>query len=154
MTRLAIMIGGAAGAVARHGVSMATAACCAPILPWGTLAVNLAGSWALGLFMAVLPATSVTPAVRAGLTIGLCGGVTTFSTFSLEALTLARTGQTPLAAVYVAASVLLAISGILAGLGTGAWLMRPDRGRAASPPPGAEGRPRSRHPRQSAEDGP
>jgi fluoride exporter len=153
MTRLAIMIGGAAGAVARHGVSMAAAACCAPVLPWATLAVNVAGSWALGLFMAVLPATNVRPAVRAGMTIGLCGGFTTFSTFSLEVLTLARTGQAPLAAVYVSASVLLALLGILAGLRTGAWLMRPDRGRPASPPPGADGRPHSGHPRQSAEDG-
>lgn len=145
---VAIAIGGAAGAVARHGVATLGVTCCASVVPWATLVVNLAGSWALGVLMAILPAANVTPAVRAGLTIGFCGGLTTFSTFSLDALTLARTGHVPLAAGYVAGSVLLAMLGVVAGMTTGSWVMHRGAGSAPAPGRGVPESTRPDHPRQ------
>jgi fluoride exporter len=153
MVRLAIAVGGAAGAVARHGVATLGATCCVSLVPWQTLVVNVAGSWILGILMSILPGTNVTPAVRAGLTIGFCGGLTTFSTFSLEAVTLARAGQVPLAAGYLVGSVLLATAGVMAGMMTGSILMR--RGMGASPAPGRAPHDDG-HPRQlpdASEDG-
>jgi fluoride exporter len=149
MTRLAIMVGGAVGAVARHGVSAGAAVCCASTWPWATLLVNASGSWALGLFMWILPSTSMSPVARAGLTIGLCGGFTTFSTFSIETLTLARTGHVSLAAAYVSASVCLTVVGVFAGMRTGAVLMRRRWGMPqAASPRDARSSPESEHPRQ------
>jgi fluoride exporter len=74
--------------------------------PWGTFAANIPGAALLG-FLAALPAS---PALEALLGTGLCGALTTYSTFSFETLTLARTGARTLALLYVGAS-------ILAGLG-------------------------------------
>ena len=80
--------------------------------PWGTLVVNVLGSFVIGLF-AGLPA--VDPALRRFVTIGLCGGYTTFSSFSLQTLALARDGAWRPVAANIAASVLLCLAAAALG---------------------------------------
>lgn len=124
MLRLAIAIGGAAGAFARHAAGTFVAAGAGSLFPWGTLFVNVSGSWILGLLMGLLPVTTVTPAVRAGLTIGFCGGFTTFSAFARESVSLAHQGRLALAAAYVAASLCLGVLAMFAGLELGTFVTR------------------------------
>jgi len=102
---LLVAIGGAAGSVARHLVSLAAIATFGTGFPWGTLAVNVAGSAAIG----VAAATGLEGAARLLLVTGFLGGFTTFSAFSLE--TGALFERSPiLAALYVAASVALGLA--------------------------------------------
>ena len=85
--------------------------------PIGTLIVNVSGSLALGFLLRyTLGSTSVSPETRALLTTGFCGGYTTFSTFSYEAITLIEDGDYRRAAVYVAASVLLSLMATFLGI--------------------------------------
>ncbi len=114
---LAIGAGGALGAIARHGVSRAAIHLMGPSFPWGTLTVNAFGSFIMGALIVWLarhePQTS---AMRAFLTVGILGAFTTFSTFALDAVTLAKDRSLTIAGVYVAASVVLSIGGLAAGL--------------------------------------
>jgi fluoride exporter len=132
MYRSAVAAGGALGALARHGVGVVVTTFAGAAFPWGTLAVNVCGSWVLGVLMSLLPATSVRPAVRVGLTIGFCGGFTTFSTFAHETVALAQAGEHPSAVGYVGASLLLGVMGMAGGMATGAMLTRERRGAASS----------------------
>jgi CrcB protein len=100
-----VAIGGAVGSVLRHAVSLLAGAMFGLGFPWGTLAVNLIGSAAIG----VLAGIGVSDGMRLLLATGMLGGFTTFSAFSLE------TGQLldrspALAALYVAASVALGVA--------------------------------------------
>ncbi len=114
---LAVGAGGALGAMARHGVSRASMAVLGPAFPWGTLTVNAVGSFVMGAVIIWLarhePESS---AMRAFLTVGILGAFTTFSTFALDAVTLAKDRSLTIAAVYVAASVVLSIGGLTAGM--------------------------------------
>ena len=86
---IAIAVGGAAGALLRFWVSTGVYGWLGRGFPWGTLAVNLLGSLAIGvLYVLFMERMNVTPELRAGLLIGLLGAFTTFSTFSLETLNL------------------------------------------------------------------
>ncbi len=87
--------------------------------PWGTLIINIVGSFALGaLAEAFALRWDASPSVRVFLTIGICGGFTTFSTFSLDTVYLMNRGEMALSAAYVAASVVLSIGALFAGLQT------------------------------------
>ena len=78
--------------------------------PIGTLVINVSGSFLLGLILRyAVETTTLTPEARAFLTIGFCGGYTTFSTFSYETVALMEDGQWPRAALYVALSVSLSV---------------------------------------------
>ena len=78
--------------------------------PIGTLVINITGSFLLGLILRyAVETTTLTPEARAFLTIGFCGGYTTFSTFSYETVALMEDGQWPRAALYVALSVGLSV---------------------------------------------
>ena len=103
------------GAVARYLTGVAALRLMGPGFPWGTLAVNVAGSFAMGVLVVVLAQLSATRLAPLLMT-GLLGGFTTFSAFSLDALTIWERGQGALAAGYVAASVLLSLAAIVAGL--------------------------------------
>lgn len=117
---LAIGIGGAIGAMARHGVGLVSLRLLGPNFPWGTLAVNIAGSAAMGVFIAWLAAKEPhTAATRVFVATGVLGGFTTFSTFALDAVTLYRDRSLTIAGAYVAASVILSIAGLFAGLAAG-----------------------------------
>lgn len=127
MIRLAIAVGGVAGAFVRHGMGAWLAV--ADGLPWGTLATNVCGALVLGLLIGRLHSSTVSPAVRAGLTIGFCGGFTTFSTFAYETVALAQDGRAPAAFAYVAASLALGTAAMFAGLFAGTALARLGAGR-------------------------
>ena len=117
LTLLQVAVGGAIGSVARYLVTSGTARACGPGFPVGTLAVNVAGSLAIGALFVVL--------TREGrfsplLLTGVLGGFTTFSAFSLDAFCLWERGAQGTAAAYVMASVILS----LAALALGAILAR------------------------------
>jgi CrcB protein len=114
---LAIGLGGALGALARWLVSDGMHRWLGRDFPWGTLAVNLAGSLAMGLLAVLLVERFAPgPALRAGLLVGFLGAFTTFSTFALETVQLAS-GAFPLrAALYALASVAGCVAAALVGV--------------------------------------
>jgi len=94
MKVLYIALFGGCGCVARYLVSGWTYALVGRSLPWGTLAVNVLGSFLLGLLLDLnLRSTLLSPDVRVGLTVGFMGGFTTFSTFSFETVRLLEEGS-------------------------------------------------------------
>ena len=111
---LQVAIGGALGSVARYGVNV-LAGRLVPGYPLGTLAVNVLGSLMMGLMAGIF-------AHRGGhhlaplLMTGLLGGFTTFSAFSLDALTLWQRGEGVLATGYVLVSIFLSLAAVFAGL--------------------------------------
>ena len=114
-TLFQVALGGALGASGRYLTGVATMRLMGPGFPWGTLAVNVIGSFVMGVIVVVLGHLSANR-LAPFLMTGLLGGFTTFSAFSLDALTLWERGQQGLAAAYVAASVLLSLAAIVAGL--------------------------------------
>jgi len=105
---LAIALGGALGSLARHLCALAGLALLGPGFPWGTLGVNVAGSFLIGLYATLTDPQGrivATPAMRQGVMAGFCGGFTTFSVFSLESIRLLGAGHGGLAAGYVLVSV-------------------------------------------------
>jgi fluoride exporter len=116
-TCLIVMIGGALGTLARYVVSVLAL----PIsreLPWGTIIINVTGSFIIGLFGTLTLAHGRYPAsdnLRLFVMIGLCGGYTTFSSFSLQTLDLLRSGAMTRAAVNIVASVILCVASVAAG---------------------------------------
>jgi CrcB protein len=105
---LAIALGGAVGSVARHLSGLAALDLFGPAFPFGTLAVNVAGSFLIGLYATLTEPDGrvfATPAMRQGVMGGFCGGFTTFSVFSLESIRLLEAGRWGLALFYVAVSL-------------------------------------------------
>jgi CrcB protein len=116
MTLLYIAAGGAAGSVARYALSVAIQQRAGGPFPIGTLVVNVTGSFLLGLLLRYGLATpGISPEVRALLTVGFCGGYTTFSTFSYETARLMEDGDYRRAFAYIMISVVVSIVGIFAG---------------------------------------
>ena len=111
---LAVALGGALGSVARWQMS-AWLRVQAPGFPWGTLAVNVLGSLAIGFLAGWFAARPAPEWLRLGLITGLLGGYTTFSAFSLDTLELWR-GSAAVALANVAANILLGLGGCLVGL--------------------------------------
>lgn len=111
-----VMIGGALGAGARHLVGQAMLARLGPGFPWWTLSINIAGSLLMGLLIGALARGSDGgDTARLFFGVGVLGGFTTFSSFSMEFWLLFERGQTGQAATYVLASVVGAI--LACGLG-------------------------------------
>jgi CrcB protein len=112
---LLVFLGGGIGAAARHGVGLLSLKTFGPAFPWGTMAVNVIGSLLAGLAIGLLAATEAGQPARLFLITGFLGGFTTFSAFSLDALTLWQrdpwTGAT-----YVGASVILSLMAVVAGM--------------------------------------
>ncbi len=136
---LATALGSGLGAVARFVVALLLFG---DGLPWATLAANVAGSFLIGLAaeQSTRPGHVMAhPFIRQLVMVGFCGGFTTFSLFSLEAVLLLRAGSTGLAALYVALSLVLWLAGAWAGLTHGRRLS-PFQG-AAKPAPLPEDRP-------------
>lgn len=114
---LAIAVGGAGGALARWLVSTGVHRWLGREFPWGTLAVNVAGSFAMGLLAVLLvERLAVGPAWRAGILVGFLGAFTTFSTFALETIALADDGMNLRAAMNVVASVSACVLAALLGI--------------------------------------
>jgi CrcB protein len=113
----AIAFGGALGAVARHLVAGQVALWAGLGFPIGTLTVNIAGSFVMGLIVELSALVwSPAPELRAFLTVGFLGAFTTFSAFSLDAVLLYERGELLLAAVYVLSSVVLSVGAFFAAL--------------------------------------
>ena len=124
MTYVWVAVGGAAGAAARYGIAQWAGGRWGWSFPWGTFAVNISGSLAIGLLMALFIGRGADPAYRLLLVTGFLGGYTTFSSFSLETLSLVETRRFGEAALYVVGSLLLAIVACFAGLAVGRMLVR------------------------------
>jgi CrcB protein len=118
---LAIAAGGALGSAARYLFAGQVARLVGGGFPWGVMAVNVVGSLIMGLLVELMALKwSVSPEMRAFLTVGVLGGFTTFSSFSLDAALLVERGDWTPALAYVLGSVALSICALFAGL----WLMR------------------------------
>ncbi len=112
MTLIFVVIGAAIGAPLRYITDRLLQGRHDSRFPWGTFAANVAGSALLG-FLVALPAS---PAMQALLGTGLCGALTTYSTFSYETLVLARSGARTMAFLNVAASVLAGFGAAYCGM--------------------------------------
>ena len=113
---LIVFVGGGIGAALRHGVNRLSLIWFGPGFPVGTLFINVVGSLAMGLLIGAFAAMEpVSNNMRLFLATGILGGFTTFSAFSLDALTLWERGELGLAALYVVVSVLLSLAAVGAG---------------------------------------
>ena len=115
-----VMIGGAIGAGARHLAGQAMLARLGPGFPWWPLSINIAGSLLMGLLIGILARSGGGETTRLFVGVGVLGGFTTFSTFSLEFWTLFERGQIGQASFYVLASVV----GAILACGLGIFVMR------------------------------
>ncbi|MDA7423120.1 fluoride efflux transporter CrcB [Thalassococcus lentus] len=114
-TLIQVALGGAIGAVCRYGVGLWAVRLMGKGFPWGTLAVNIVGSFAMGVLIVALAHFSANRFAPLLMT-GFLGGFTTFSAFSLDAVTLYERGEVGAATLYVVASVTLSLAALGAGL--------------------------------------
>ena len=118
-------LGGAVGSMLRYGLGLLSVSAWGSSFPWGTILINVGGSFLIGLVGAgtvadgFLPAS---PALRLFIMVGICGGFTTFSSFSLQTLDLVRDGRTGAGLLNVGLSVLLCFGAVSAGHHAGAGL--------------------------------
>jgi CrcB protein len=113
-----IFVGGGLGTLARFGLSGVAARWTGEAFPWGTLLVNVTGSFAIGFFATLTGAEGRVLAptgLRQFFMLGLCGGYTTFSSFSLQTLSLAQEGEWLRAGANVVASVVLCLVAVWLG---------------------------------------
>lgn len=116
-----IAAGGAVGAVARYAVMIVAAQLWGAAFPWGTLTVNVVGSFILGALVEIFALVwSPGEGVRAFLVVGMLGAFTTFSTFSLDVVTLYERGALAATAAYIIASIVFSVGALFAGL----WVVR------------------------------
>jgi CrcB protein len=114
---LYVAVGSAIGGVSRYLLGGLIQRWLDTTFPAGTLLVNISGSFLLGAILRyAIETPTLSPEVRALLTIGFCGGYTTFSTFSYETVALLEDGEWTRAGLYVGASVLLSLVGVFLGL--------------------------------------
>lgn len=124
MQLLAVCAGGALGSLARYLVSLLAARLLGSDFPFGTLIVNLVGSFLIGLIEQVaLSASLWPPSLRLFLTVGILGGFTTYSAFSSEAVRMVHEGAWLQSAVYVAVTTLFALTMCALGMLVGRTLI-------------------------------
>jgi CrcB protein len=117
MGYLIVFLGGGLGAAIRHGVNLGAARLLGTAFPYGTLLINITGSFIMGLVAAYFAFKGdASQHWRLFLTTGILGGYTTFSAFSLDVALLYERGELGLAALYVIASVAISIIGLFAGM--------------------------------------
>lgn len=113
-----IILGGAIGTLARYGLNNFVTAHLGGHFPWGTLVINITGSFAIGFFATLTGPDGkyvVGPGGKLFFMTGICGGYTTFSAFSLQTLELARGGEWLRVGSYVVSSVVLALFAVWLG---------------------------------------
>ena len=122
---ITVFLGGGLGSLMRYGMQAAMHGRISPFLfPWATLSVNILGSFLIGMFYVLSARFNLSDETRLFLTTGLCGGFTTFSTFSHEGMTLIRQGNYGTFLLYVTLSVALGVTAAFAGGWTGTMLHR------------------------------
>jgi CrcB protein len=140
---VAVAIGSALGGVLRYGCTLLAASWLGEALPWGTILINVLGSFVIGFFATLTrPAGRwlVAPALRLFVMAGLCGGYTTFSAFSLQTFVRLRQGDWLGALANVGLSVALCLLAVWLGHVGAAALSRPTKIPAADPALGGIGR--------------
>ena len=116
-----VAVGGAIGSSLRHFVNIASLRFFGPNFPWGTFAVNVVGSFVMGVFVEMLARRfNGSEELRLFVATGILGGFTTFSAFSLDFAVLWERGAAGQAAAYAAGSVLVSLLALFAGL----WFVR------------------------------
>jgi fluoride exporter len=120
MQILIVAVGGAVGSVCRFLTGVFVTRLAGPAFPWGTLTVNVVGSFAIG-FLAELVARKLNASMemRLLIVVGFLGGFTTFSSFSLDTIALIERGATAAALSYVLASVVISLLATFGGLAFG-----------------------------------
>lgn len=117
---LFIFLGGGLGSLARYGVGRWIGTLHTHYFPFGTLAANVVACFALGLLVGISSARQdFSPSAKLFWTVGFCGGFSTFSTFSLETISLFQTGYTSASLLYVGLSLVLCALATLAGIALG-----------------------------------
>ncbi|MGO4351059.1 fluoride efflux transporter CrcB [Rhizobium sp. RAF36] len=112
-----VAAGGALGSLLRYFVGQWSLRLWGPNFPWGTLIVNVAGCFVIGVFAEMIARRfNASVELRLLLVTGFLGGFTTFSAFSLDAISLFERGEAVLGGVYIAASVGLSMAAVVAGL--------------------------------------
>ena len=114
-----VFVGAGIGGVLRHGVNIAALRAFGPGFPWATLGVNVAGSFVMGIlagWLALKAPGDLAHPLRLFVGVGVLGGFTTFSAFSLDLVILWQRGETWFAITYMGGSVTLSIAGLIAGL--------------------------------------
>lgn len=115
-TYITIAIGGTLGCWARYAQTNLVQAVYGRDFPFATMSINVLGSFLMGfLFIETLERLTIPPALRTGILTGVLGGYTTFSTFEMETLLLAESGELPKAALYVILSVGLGFAAAFGG---------------------------------------
>ncbi len=119
----AVAVGGAIGAVGRLLVARQMAHWLGTGFPWGTLTVNILGSFVMGVLIEIMALRwSVGTEVRAFMVVGILGSFTTFSSFSLDVSVLFERGQMLASGGYMLASVALSLLGLFSGLHIVRWV--------------------------------
>jgi fluoride exporter len=115
---LLVAVGGAIGSLLRYYVGLGSLRLMGPGFPWGTLIVNVVGCFIIGVFAEmIMRRFNASVELRLLLITGFLGGFTTFSAFSLDAITLFERGEVFAGGIYIAASVGLSMVAVMAGLG-------------------------------------
>ena len=123
MPALIVFFGAGIGGVARYLLAGWMQAGAGPAFPWGTLAINVTGSLILAVVYSMLDGSAGTAEWRLFLGVGICGGYTTFSTFSWETVRLMQDGDWTGASAYVIASVIGSLAATILGFRIGASLL-------------------------------
>ena len=119
-----LALGGALGTILRYALGGWVHSWAGVTFPWGTLVINVVGSFVLGVTMRASQSLLLAPELRAFITIGLCGAFTTFSTYSYEAFVLMQKGEWTKAGLYAFGSLVIGVLAIAAGFITAARMLR------------------------------
>jgi CrcB protein len=124
MLLIYLALGGALGTVLRYALGGWVHSWAGVAFPWGTLVVNVVGSFVLGVTMRASQSLLLAPELRAFIAIGLCGAFTTFSTYSYEAFVLVQKGEWTKAGLYALGSLVIGVLAVAAGFVTAARMLR------------------------------
>ncbi len=117
---LLVAVGGAIGSVARYLVGLGATRLAGPNFPFGTLTVNIAGAFAIGLLVEMIARRfDASAEMRVFIVTGILGGFTTWSSFTLDTMVLFERGEIGLSALYLLASLLVSFAAVFAGLAMG-----------------------------------
>ncbi|MGV1914218.1 fluoride efflux transporter CrcB [uncultured Agrobacterium sp.] len=117
---LLVAVGGAIGSVARYLVGLGATRLAGPNFPFGTLTVNIAGAFAIGLLVEMIARRfDASAEMRVFIVTGILGGFTTWSSFTLDTMVLFERGEIGLSALYLLASLLVSFAAVFAGLALG-----------------------------------